>query len=271
MMKARQHSDQEKINSMLGESGEPSKGFHFPAQALFLINSFLAFVIVYANKVVLSVAIVAMSAEPTQPELSTPAAAAAVDSAGNGTTAQPDIADLLHSSRVPMDHATKSAILGAFFTGYIVSQVPAGRMAERFGAKWLLGISMLVCSLISVLIPAAVLEEPRWLAERDGCWAAAYAWAYGLIGPAAGLQILRSLQGFCAGVAHPCMHALITRWTPRTQRSMTAAFIYSGSQIGTVIIMPVTGFLSSTTFMGECCSRRIACASHHLCSGPGQV
>ena len=41
------------------------------------------------------------------------------------------------------------------------------------------------------------------------------------------------------------------RWTPKNERSMTTAFIYSGSQIGTVIIMPVTGFLANQTFLGN--------------------
>jgi hypothetical protein len=286
-IKTRQDSDQVKINHMLQHSSpecsERPNRFRFPAQAMFLINSFLAFVIVYANKVVLSVAIVAMYTEIN--DNSTSAIHHPLTNTINTTnltfnmTAVPPLLnpndpvstaddivtstyapmwsappqETLHVPPIPVSKYTKSRILGAFFTGYIVSQVPAGRLAERFGAKWLLGVSLLICSLISFLMPAAALNESIWLAQSPDSsrWSAFYAKLYHMLGPAAGVQVLRSMQGLCTGVAHPCMHALITRWTPRTQRSMTTAFIYSGSQIGTVFIMPVTGYLASGTIMGN--------------------
>lgn len=257
------------------DCSEAPNRFRFPAQAMFLINSFLAFIIVYANKVVLSVAIVAMYTEldsnatsiaiTPSPLISAPFNSTTLPSTWNDTEST-TISDLpfgsnsnssiatasLHVPPIPVSKYTRSRILGAFFTGYIVSQVPAGRLAERFGAKWLLGISLLLCSLVSFLMPAAALNEHVWLAEpRDASgWSAFYHKLYDWLGPAAGVQVLRSIQGLTTGVAHPCMHALITRWTPRNQRSMTTAFIYSGSQIGTVFIMPVTGYLASATIMG---------------------
>ena len=256
MLKLRQHSDQEKINRMLhrtpnSDDGQDG-GLRFPAQAMFLINSFLAFVIVYANKVVLSVAVVAMYEEVSFNTTIIPSFMNST-SMNDGPTTHPMLP--MQILPIPVSKFTKSRILGSFFTGYIISQVPAGRMAERFGAKWLLGVSLLLCSIISFLMPVAALREDEWMSSPDTCWGSFYGFWYRLLGPAAGVQVLRSLQGLTTGVAHPCMHALITRWTPRTQRSMTTAFIYSGSQIGTVFIMPLTGYLASSTFMGTMCTK----------------
>ena len=37
----------------------------------------------------------------------------------------------------------KGFILGAFFYGYVVTQLPGGRLAETIGGKWLYGIGTL--------------------------------------------------------------------------------------------------------------------------------
>lgn len=46
-------------------------------------------------------------------------------------------------------------ILGAFFYGYLVSQVPGGLLAERFGGKWVLVGSLGLSTLATVLTPVA--------------------------------------------------------------------------------------------------------------------
>lgn len=159
-----------------------------PLRFFLIFNSFFAFIIVYANKVVLSVAIVAMVSETpiygnyqpvalalphqnsslplhisntsnisnaTFAALHSGNAADDLDKPENGDFKSPSILtnqttfklaisnpDVTHKHKVNQvyyDHKTKSKVLGAFFWGYIVTQVPAGRLAERFGAKWLLG------------------------------------------------------------------------------------------------------------------------------------
>jgi len=46
-------------------------------------------------------------------------------------------------------------ILGSFFYGYLVSQIPGGLMAERFGAKWVLFVSLGVSTLATLVTPIA--------------------------------------------------------------------------------------------------------------------
>jgi len=45
------------------------------------------------------------------------------------------------------------------------------------------------------------------------------------------------------------MHALLARWLPPLERSKMGGFVYAGSQMGTVIAMPLCGFLISSGFM----------------------
>ncbi|XP_018323914.1 putative inorganic phosphate cotransporter [Agrilus planipennis] len=47
----------------------------------------------------------------------------------------------------------KSIILSSFFMGYIIPQVVAGQLAKKYGPKWFLLVTMAVGSLFSILIP----------------------------------------------------------------------------------------------------------------------
>ena len=53
------------------------------------------------------------------------------------------------------DANTQAFILGAFFYGYILTQVPGGWLAERFGGKWLFGVGILCTSVLTLLTPLA--------------------------------------------------------------------------------------------------------------------
>jgi fucose permease len=55
----------------------------------------------------------------------------------------------------------KANVLTSFFWGYVVTQIPAGQIAQRFGPKILLTGSLLVCSLFTILLPVAA-EVGDW-------------------------------------------------------------------------------------------------------------
>lgn len=54
------------------------------------------------------------------------------------------------------DEKTKALILSSFFWGYVVTQVPAGQLAQRCGAKRILMWSMLLCSALTLLTPLSI-------------------------------------------------------------------------------------------------------------------
>lgn len=51
------------------------------------------------------------------------------------------------------DEKTRALILSSFFWGYVVTQIPAGQIAQQYGAKMLLLGSMIVNSILTVLTP----------------------------------------------------------------------------------------------------------------------
>lgn len=53
------------------------------------------------------------------------------------------------------DEHKQNLILGSFFWGYLMTELPGGRLAEVVGARKVLGVSMLVSSLLTLVTPAA--------------------------------------------------------------------------------------------------------------------
>ena len=46
-------------------------------------------------------------------------------------------------------------ILGSYFWGYIVTQVPGGRIAEMYSAKWVIWACVFLQAILSLLTPPA--------------------------------------------------------------------------------------------------------------------
>lgn len=46
------------------------------------------------------------------------------------------------------------------------------------------------------------------------------------------------------------MHAMLARWIPPLERSKFAAYVYAGSNFGTIVSMPLSGWLCSLDLWG---------------------
>ena len=46
-------------------------------------------------------------------------------------------------------------VLGAYFWGYILTQIPGGRLAETYSAKWVIWGSVFVNVIFTLLTPVA--------------------------------------------------------------------------------------------------------------------
>ncbi len=55
----------------------------------------------------------------------------------------------------PWPEPIQGLVLGAYFWGYIVTQIPGGRMAEMFSAKWVVWASVFVNVVFTLLTPVA--------------------------------------------------------------------------------------------------------------------
>ena len=46
-------------------------------------------------------------------------------------------------------------MLGSYYYGFIVTQLPGGIISEKFGAKWMLGSMTMLASILTMLNPVA--------------------------------------------------------------------------------------------------------------------
>ncbi|XP_022105784.1 sialin-like [Acanthaster planci] len=180
------------------------------ALALF---SLLGFVNVYAMRVNLSVALVAM-VNHTETNHSITACPA------TNTTAVPK------EGEFNWDQYTQSEILASFFYGYIFTQLPGGWLADHYGAKKLFGLGILCTAVFTLVTPVAARAGFQWLIA------------------------LRILEGLGEGVTFPAMHAMWGHWAPPLERSRLVTISYSGAYLGTVISLPISGVLCNSDILG---------------------
>ncbi|XP_077288213.1 putative inorganic phosphate cotransporter [Arctopsyche grandis] len=185
------------------------------------IMGFLGFANVYAMRVNLSVAIVAMVNSSAIP-----------DSTNSSLDVCP-IVDPINNSSVPLrpgdfdwSETQRGVILGSFFYGYVLTQVPGGRFAELFGGKLVFGLGVLLTAIFTLLSPAAAYCN------------------YTLF------IVVRILEGVAEGVTFPAMHAMLARWIPPEERSKFAAIVYAGSNFGSVVSFPLSGWLCTLEWGG---------------------
>jgi MFS family permease len=55
--------------------------------------------------------------------------------------------------------ATQGLVLSSYFYGAIVTQVPGGVLAAKFGGKWVIGLGSLVGAVITLLTPLAAYQS----------------------------------------------------------------------------------------------------------------
>lgn len=182
---------------------------------------FLGFALVYAMRVNLSVAIVSMVNQTAIPNTDD----------DNDTDICPKV-NPINGTFIPSagefnwDEKTQGVILGAFFLGYVTTNVPGGRMAEKVGGKLIYGLGVFLTAVLTVISPFA-----------------AY---WGLIP----FLVVRIAEGFTEGVTFPAMHSMLAHWVPPLERSKFAAIVYAGSNFGTVISLPLSGWLCSLELWG---------------------
>lgn len=110
-------------------------------------------------------------------------------------------------------------ILSAFYFGYVITHLPGGVLAERYGGKQVCGLGLLLCGLLTLLSP--VCARQSWQS----------------------LAFLRFLEGFTEGVMFPALNALIAHWSPLKERGRIGSVIFAGNQIGIVVSNVTTGLI----------------------------
>jgi ACS family sodium-dependent inorganic phosphate cotransporter len=123
-----------------------------------------------------------------------------------------------HGPRYDWNENQKNDILGIFFWGYIITQIPAGRFSEIFGTKIVVGTGVLIASLLTVLVPMACNLH------------------YYLI------AVFRFCTGMSLGVLWPSIPPMATKWSSSTGTSMFMSHMFA-SALGAALTLPVCGYL----------------------------
>ncbi|KAK4468240.1 hypothetical protein MN116_008396 [Schistosoma mekongi] len=118
------------------------------------------------------------------------------------------------------DRPTQGFILGAFFWGYVITQIPAGLVSYKYGPKWVAFFGIFGCALVELCIPISSRLSPVVLI------------------------VLRAIEGLFLGVLVPAVGGLLGNWAPPGEKSRFGALIICGMQLGTIIGQILAGIIS---------------------------
>ena len=113
----------------------------------------------------------------------------------------------------------QGAVMSAFFVGYLILQIPAGYLSDRFGGKWVLGLGVVFWSLFTLLTPAAAMLGITVL------------------------LICRFFMGVAESVTWPSIYALYSQWIHPDRRASAVGLMNSGIAGGSVIALICTPWL----------------------------
>lgn len=111
----------------------------------------------------------------------------------------------------------KGWILGSFFFAYALAQVPAGWLSDRFGARKMLPVYIILWSLCTILT--------------------------GLTTGFVMFIVARLIFGIAQAGCYPTSGSLIKRWTPLKTRGTASSIVSVGGRIGGAIAPALTAWL----------------------------
>ncbi|GBM78456.1 Putative inorganic phosphate cotransporter [Araneus ventricosus] len=110
-------------------------------------------------------------------------------------------------------------VLGAGFLGFLITQAPAGRLADAVGCKSMIVFSNALTGLLVFISPFAA----RWNI---------YA-----------LMAVQFLRGASQGITTPAIFKMLSNWIPRTERGTLNSLAMCGYSVGLAFGGLVTGWL----------------------------
>ncbi|XP_015588670.1 putative inorganic phosphate cotransporter isoform X2 [Cephus cinctus] len=186
------------------------RGVRVQQRWVFAIMGFLAVFNAYTMRICLSLAITEMVI-PLESHNYTDDTCSYSDTPSSGSSG---------AGTYDWDEYTQGIILSSFFWGYVITHLPGGILAEKFGGKYALSLGILSTAVFTLLTPLAVQ-----------------------LGDSTGLIVLRFLMGLGEGTTYPALNALLSKWTPPQERSVIGSLVFAGAQLGTVFATTTTGFI----------------------------
>ncbi|XP_028158438.1 putative inorganic phosphate cotransporter [Ostrinia furnacalis] len=199
-----------------------SKLFIIPQRYVMAIMALFAIANAYTMRVCLNIAITQMVKKESS------------ESGSYDPYACPDLTTLVSSSNTTStteyvendvvlfdwSEATQGLLLSSFYYGYVLTHIPGGMLAERFGGKWVLGLGLLCTAVCTIITPITVK-----------------------MGGAPALFILRAIEGFGEGPTMPGLMAMVSRWAPKHERARFGSLVFGGAQIGNIAGTYISGLI----------------------------
>lgn len=115
---------------------------------------------------------------------------------------------------------TRGWLLASFFFGYVLGQIPASWIVNRFGGRLVMAIALILWSAATALTPLA--------AQTNGL---------------ALLITIRVVMGLGEAAVTPCIYNLVAQCVPKHQQSRTMAFIIGGVPVGTIAALLIASWV----------------------------
>ncbi|KAK3598314.1 hypothetical protein CHS0354_029223 [Potamilus streckersoni] len=118
----------------------------------------------------------------------------------------------------------QTGLLSCYYYGCIVTQIPAGYIASRFGGKHVVTVAVFISCLSTVLVP---------LCARTHIYI---------------VYVLRVITGLAGGALIPSIVTMISHWAPPQDRGKLNSFIMSGFITGTFVTLSSSRLLCAYGF-----------------------
>ncbi|ENN73149.1 hypothetical protein HUJ04_008939 [Dendroctonus ponderosae] len=114
------------------------------------------------------------------------------------------------------DPNLQGLVLGSYFWGFFISNMPAGAIAERYGPRNSVAVSFTLSSILTLFGPLCASVHPYLLIAN------------------------RFVIGLLGGIVYPAVHCLIAKWAPPAEKGKFISATL-GSSLGTVFTWPLLG------------------------------
>jgi len=121
-----------------------------------------------------------------------------------------------------LTHVQLGWVFSAFALGYALFQAPGGRLADRFGPRWIIAMGTVwwaVFTSLTAFVPS------------------------GIAGMLAVLLGVRFLLGVGEAVVYPACNRLVASWIPSQERGLANGWIFAGVGAGAGITPPLITYL----------------------------
>ena len=120
-----------------------------------------------------------------------------------------------------LDDVELGWVFSAFVLGYALFQAPGGRLADRFGPRWILTFGVLWWTVFTALSAAVPI----------------------MVGALGILIAVRFSLGMGEAVVYPASNRLVAKWIPSSERGIANGFIFAGVGVGAGIAPPLIRYV----------------------------